>query len=188
MLAKLRVSCNGASWTVRVDSCTWCYSHESRGNEILTASLAGPETAMKSIRALLVDPQSKPDFYLESTGEDDYGKSLVKPKRDRCSVGYVTKMAKLDRGAYHLVAVTKLSGIILDITEDRLWEILTGAQFTTPLLRGWMPAIVEQLKCHRLLEVSQGFNGSVGILDLETETLDKLVSGLVKVGQLKLIA
>ena len=62
---------------------------------------------------------------------------MKKVRRGGKSIGYRTKMARMDRGAYHLVAVSKLPGIILDVSADRLWETLTGTEFTTPLLRGW---------------------------------------------------
>ena len=195
-IAQLNAACEGAAWTVRVSAATWNYTCASHTNELLTLSACGPETAMKSIRALLVDPQAKPDFRLywndlDKDGEpESHSKQLAKPKRGsgKTTVGYVTKMARLDRGCYHLVAVSKLPGIILNISEDRLWEVLTGDGFSTPLLRSWMPNIMEKLKENCCLEVSEGFQAAVALLDVQPEGLDFLVSSCVKEGLLKLVA
>jgi hypothetical protein len=144
---------------------------------------------LKSIRALLVDPQAKPEFILADADENHrYPISLVKPKRGKTAIGYKTKMARMCRGGYHLVAVSKLGGIVLNVNDDRVWEVLTGPGYTTPLLREWMPEIVRHLTDRRLLAVSEGFNASVGVLDLDGEMLDNIVSELVRIGTLRLCA
>lgn len=187
MLATINVVCSGAEWTVRCNHATWNWNRESRGTELLTLSCVGPETAVRSIRALLFDPQAKPEFTLHD-GESDRTYRLVKPRRGKISIGFNAKIARMDRGAYHLVAVTKMGGIITDVSAARIWETLTGPEYSTPLVREWVPAIMEYMKNRRILEVSEGYRGSVGILELDSDSLDEIVSGLVQNGTLRLSA
>ena len=63
-----------------------------------------------------------------------------------------------------------------------LWQELNDVRFTTPLLREWLPYIEGQLRDHELLENAQVFNVSCGILNLNTDALDRIVSEGIKSG------
>ena len=53
------------------------------------------------------------------------------------------RTAKLAPGVVHLIALAKIPGTDVDMSNDQLWIELTGSRYTTPLLRSWIPWLKE---------------------------------------------
>jgi len=61
-------------------------------------------------------------------------------------------------------------------SDEALWQALCSDQYTTPILRAWIPWIREQLVgCCRMTELP-GKNCSTAVLHAESSDLDRIVS------------
>ena len=96
--------------------------------------------------------------------------------------GYNVYTQKMGYGLAHAIFVTRTPGFMKVVSEESLWQELNDVRFTTPLLREWLPYIEGQLRDHELLENAQVFNVSCGILNLNTDALDRIVSEGIKSG------
>ena len=110
-------------------------------DEILLLSVVGPETSVKALTA-----------GLRSSGRDqkriDYSAqvgSVSSTNLTKCSDGYRIYRTKLAYGLWHVLCLAKREGFMPVMTEDAVWHHLQGDQFTTPLLREWMPWLNQKM-------------------------------------------
>jgi hypothetical protein len=150
-------------------------------------SATGPDVAVKSVRATLYQPEMEAEFLL---GEDDLPQSVVKARisGDGKPAVYSATVVRLAPGVVHLVALARVPGLMPNMSEDHLWAEITGPQYTTPLLRSWIPWLKEVMIENGNIVLSQGFASSVGVLRTEPEELDALVTLGVKEGHLQMMA
>jgi hypothetical protein len=154
---------------------------------LLILSATGPDTAVKSVRANLYQPDIDTEFVLE---QNDTTERMLKARTcfDGRTVTYHATVAKLAPGVIHLVALAKIPGLMPNMSDDHLWAELTGPRYTTPLLRAWIPWLKRVMAQGGGIVVGNGFASTVGILKTEPDELDALVTLGVKEGHLHLVA
>jgi len=154
---------------------------------LLMLSATGPDTAVKSVRATLYQPEVEAEFVLEM------GDTTERMLRARITIGgkpvtYTAVVAKLSPGVIHLVALAKIPGIMPNMSDDHLWAELTGSRYTTPFLRSWIPWLKGVMVQGGGIVVADGFASIVGVLRTEPDELDALVMLGVKEGYLHMMA
>lgn len=186
--SQFRLRCHAVSWAKGYGGRTRMYRRcgmECPG--LLMLSVTGPDTAVKSVRATLYQPDVDAEFLLET---DDAIQQMVKARIlfDGKPVVYGAAMAKLATGVIHMVALAKIPGLMPNMSDDHLWGELTGPQYTTPLLRLWIPWLKEAMATDERIVAGDGFASSVGVLKIEPDELDALVSLGIKDGHLHIVA
>jgi hypothetical protein len=185
--SQFRLRCHAAAWASEYGGRMKIhrrYGQESPG--LLMLSATGPDTAVKSVRATLYQPDIEAEFLLE---EGDTTQQMVKARItfDGKPVVYSAAMVKLAPGVIHMVALAKIPGLMPNMSDDHLWAELTGPRYTTPLLRSWIPWLKEMLAKDGGIVVGEGFASSVGVLKTEPDKLDAVVSMGVKEGHLQMV-
>jgi hypothetical protein len=185
--SEFRLRCHAAAWA-REYGCRLKlrrrYGPEYPG--LLMLSATGPDTAVKSVRATLYQPDVEAEFVLES----DTIERMLKTKiaSDSKPVTYSAAVTKLAPGVIHLVALAKIPGLMPNMSDDHLWAELTGPRYTTPLLRNWIPWLKRRMTDDGGIIVASGFAATVGVLKTEPEALDALATLGVKEGYLRMVA
>lgn len=87
-------------------------------------------------------------------------------------------------GIWQIVAVTKAPEFLPVVSEATVYELLRSDQFTTPIVREWMPYLMTKFRQHKYLRMHAGFGCSAGEFVGSTEDLDKIVSEGVAGGHL----
>lgn len=151
-------------------------------DQILLLSVAGPETSVKALTA-----------GMRSSGQDqkriDYTVHLGDIHRThmaRCPDGYRVYHTKLAYGLWHVLCLAKRDGFMPVVSEESLWQLLQGDQFTTPLLREWMPWLCDAMKERGAMVELNQCGCHAGLLLADNELLDELVGDGIKSGQLRI--
>lgn len=147
--------------------------------ELLFVSAVGPASAVKAARAILCGGSKNPGMEIGGMGVW-FNRSL-----NRAAEGYKVKIVHLADHTYHLVAASRAEGLMTEFDEESLWQRLRGDTFTTPILRHWMPWLLRQLQENYCLGELNQANCSCGLLRLNPDMLDELVSRGVRDGYLK---
>lgn len=150
-------------------------------NTIYLLGFVAPATTVKAIIACLAsDKPTKFRFEdVEGPGYWHTGKRDV--------AGYRSFKHDMGHNTYHCVLVSKDPTFMASVDEESLWHRLSGPQFTTPILRRWIPAILrETLNQYRsgFLQTLHCFNCNCGLLLASDEDLDTAVSNGLKSGAL----
>jgi hypothetical protein len=100
--------------------------------------------------------------------------------------GYACYRQHLGYDTWHLVAISKHKRLLLDGSDEALWRILRGEQYTTPLLRHWMPELRRALGEAGLLKelTTVGLARPAHLVLVEDPGLDQLVSSGIQTGRL----
>jgi hypothetical protein len=149
-------------------------------HEMLLLSVVGPETSVKALTAGLRSSgkEQKRVEYSIQVG-DVSGGAL-----SRCPDGYRIYRTRLDYGLWHVLCLAKRQGFMAVMTDEALWQHLQGDQFTTPLLREWIPWLKQRMKDRGVVvELSQS-GCQAGLVLAGDATLDKLVSEGITEGHL----
>ena len=186
--SEFRLRCHAAAWASEYGgkmNVRRRYLQDCPG--LLMVSATGPDTAVKSVRATLYEPDVEAEFVLET---NDKIERMVRAKIDFDGkpVVYGAAVTKLAPGVIHLVALAKIPGIMPDMTDDHLWAGLTGPRYTTPLLRSWIPWLKEVMIQGGSIVATEGFASAVGVLRVEPDELDAMVTMGVKEGYLRMVA
>jgi hypothetical protein len=102
--------------------------------------------------------------------------SLVRASLNGKNTGYAVGLAKLAPGVIHLVAIAGIPGLMPNMTDAHLWQELSSPRFTTPLIRRWVPRLREVLVENNGIVMADGFQTNAGVLAVDDETLDEIVS------------
>lgn len=186
--SEFRLRCHAAAWANEYGGKA---NVPRRRNQdcpgLLMLSATGPDTAVKSVRATLYQPDVEAEFVLET---DDKIERMVRANIafDGKPVVYGAAVTKLAPGVVHLVALAKIPGIMPDMTDDHLWAELTGPRYTTPLLRSWVPWLQRVMVQGGSIVAAEGFASAVGVLRVAPDELDALVALGVKEGYLRMVA
>ena len=173
--SQFRLRCHAAAWSDNYGGRMKLrrrYGNEMPG--LLLLSATGPDTAIKSVRATLYQPDIEAEFVLEGPSMERMLKARI--GLDGKPVTYTAAVTKLAPGVIHLVAVAKIPGLMPNMSDDHLWAELTGPRYTTPLLRSWMPRLKETMTSGGGIVLANGFRATVGVLKTEPDALDELVS------------
>ena len=186
--SEFRLRCHALAWADEYGGRMKVHRrHTQELPGLLMLSATGPDTAVKSIRANLYQPELDSEFVLEI---DDQTKRMIKAKitLDGKPVVYKATVAKLASGVIHLVALAKIPGLMPNISDDHLWTELISPRYSTPLLRTWIPWLKRIMVQGGGIVVADGFTSHVGVLRTEPDELDALVTLGVKEGHLPLVA
>jgi hypothetical protein len=185
--SQFRLRCHAAAWASQYGGRMRMQRRSGQDCPgLLLLSATGPDTAVKSVRATLYQPDIEAEFVLEAAEIQQ----MVKARNlfDGKPVVYGAAMIKLAPGVIHMVALAKIPGLMPNMSDDHLWSELTGPRYTTPILRSWIPWLKETMAQDGKIVLGEGFASSVGVLRTEPDELDALVCSGVKEGHLQLVA
>lgn len=144
--------------------------------EILLLSVIGPETGVKALTA-----------GLRSSGRDQ--KRLVysvqvggvnQSDLAKCPEGYRIYRTKMNYGLWHVLCLAKREGFMPAVTDETIWQQLQSNRFTTPLLREWVPWLLQEMKKRKVIVELTQSGCDAGLMLADNETLDDMVSQGVK--------
>ena len=185
--SQFRLRCHAVAWATEYGGRTRIDRRPGRDNPgMLLLSVTGPDTAVKSARATLYQPDVEAEFLLEN-GETLHQMVKARIPLDGKPAVYGVAMAKLAPGVVHMVALAKIPGLMPNTSDDHLWSELTGPRYTTPLLRSWIPWLKEAMAKDGRIIVGEGFASSLGVLRTEPDELDALVCSGVREGHLHMV-
>ena len=90
--------------------------------------------------------------------------------------GYRDVVVKMPYRKVHAFVTAKIDGLLMAASEAHVWRELSGDRFTTPILREWMPTVVNRLLARELLVPAHGFRCEVAVLKAGDKDLDSIVS------------
>lgn len=154
--------------------------HGDYSNDLYAISIAGHERTIQFAAAGLAKGVAGVEFFfddyqpLRRKGAAAGSGVAVKP----VSGGYHCHRQHLGYDTWQLLAWSKAPKFLLDGSDEALWRVLRGDQFTTPLLRHWMPAIRAAMVPAGLLKecTTIGMERPAQIVMATDPSLDKLVS------------
>jgi hypothetical protein len=182
-----RLRCHAAAWSDEYGgSFKVMRRHAADLPGLLMLSATGPDTAVKAVRATLYEPEIQAEIDL--LGDDETSAKLLKARitQDGKPASYTAAVAKLAPGVVHLVALAKLPGLMPNMSDDHLWAELSGPRYTTPLLRSWTRWLKENMTDSGGIIAAEGYAAKVGVLKMEPDSLDEVVSQGVREHQLTL--
>jgi hypothetical protein len=137
------------------------------GPRIQVLSIMGAESAVKAFAAVL-QGDGHAAFRIQAEG--------VHPYQDFCKdkEGYSVYRSRASLNHWHFLCFCKREGLLTSMDEASVWRELR--RFTTPLLRSWMPYVVQQLKDRDLLSRLDGFGCDAGLLTADSDALDDIVT------------
>lgn len=144
---------------------------------LLVLSAAGAQTAVKALVAVL---QSKVtvNLYPDVTG---FGYHYGLAKSDD---GYTVHRQWLGCNSWQVLCLARQDGLMPKLSELALWQELRSERYTTPILRSWVPWLMQALEEQELLKRLKCFGCDSAVLSADTEALDTLVSEGVRNGSL----
>ncbi len=144
---------------------------EPGNHTLLLASVVGASSQVQSFAAML-QSNVRASFAL--------GYKHI-PKFDG---GYDCHKHKLGYGTWHLLAIARRPGLMLDASDAALWRELRSERYTTPVLKSWLPYLRTKLTAAELLTTPEQKGCNLCLLEAETAELDGIVSEGVKCGEL----
>ena len=168
------------------------FAYDGRDNSVLVASVAGPQTAVKSFAAALnenvkLTVTCRAFEIVDADGERGAVRNWQEFNRVPGGQGkYKCHMHRLGYNQIHCLAVVKDPRLMSCITEESLWQKLRSTTYTTPLLREWMPWLMQNLIADSLLVKLPAFQCHPGLLTVDDTGLDTLVSRGVGTGALSI--
>jgi hypothetical protein len=143
------------------------------GQSLHILSVMGAESAAKAIAAIL-HSEGKARFRIDADGINAY------QEFDKDKEGYSLYRHRASLNSWHFLCISKRKGLLTSLDEASVWRELRSERFTTPLLRGWAPYIVDELKDRDLLRRLDGFGCDAGLLTAENDDLDEIVTDGLK--------
>jgi hypothetical protein len=162
----------------------------THGSNVLMMSVVGHGSDIKAARALMTAANS------DKTQVVAAGPKLLKAKLNPAVAnyhekqpwspgrlwprpgGYLVQNVRLEYGLYQSMFVSKDPGFMISATDEACWAILKSDQFTTPILREWLPYIKGELTTKGLLSYCDVAPHSLecAILEATTADIDAIVS------------
>jgi hypothetical protein len=93
---------------------------------------------------------------------------------------------RLAMDVWQMMAIVKDRQLVISDDDESLWQFLKGDQFTTPLLRSWLPEVVKQLRTKNYIQNLRSFGCQPCQVRVAQDKLDEIVSTLVTAGALKI--
>jgi hypothetical protein len=154
--------------------------------ELMLASLVAEPAKLKAIRAML-SPKLKGRVSIEARGagwkrpsDQEYARTTSQGWMNNTEEGYDFHVSKLEYGLCQAVVVTRNPSFLLCLTPEALWRRLQKDDYTTPLLRTWMPYVTRRLIDERLLVECYCVRVECGWLRHVPQHLDTIVSDGLK--------
>jgi hypothetical protein len=165
------------------------FAYDDKHSTIVLASVAGPQTAVKSFAAAL-NENCKLKVNVDGfTVIQPDGSTLPAERwRDFERVpGQGKYKCTMHRLGYNYVQCTSQlmdPRLTPSLTDEVLWSQLRSARFTTPLLKEWVPWLMQALLSGGQLEKLHAFQCQPGLLTLDDPGLDSLVTKGITEGYL----
>ena len=102
------------------------------------------------------------------------------------SGGYTVQAFRLGKDTVHAMFIAKSPGLLLNASEECLWQELKHERFETPLLRSWVPYLRERLIQEGKLHNCKCIGCDVWGLSCRTKDLDTMVIDGIKTGAIKI--
>jgi len=164
-----RISCTTDDGRITL----WADIVALEGESIHVLSVMGAESAVKAVAAIL-HSEGKARFRIEAEGINPY----VEFGKEKD--GYCVYKHRASLNHWHFLCISKKKGLLTCMDEASVWRELRSERFTTPLLRGWSPYIVDELKDRELLLRLEGFGCDAGLLAADNDELDEIVTDGLK--------
>ena len=101
-------------------------------------------------------------------------------------VKYTSEIHRLGMGSCHALFVCQKAGFLVNNDDETLWAELKNERFTTPLLRGWLPYLREELKARGLLRHCYTLDCDCMMLTAKTKDLDEIVTEGLTTGRISI--
>lgn len=99
--------------------------------------------------------------------------------------GYETYMHRLEYGMVHCVFVTRNPNFIPYLSPESLWHRLNSDQFSTPVLKEWMPYLAQELIAQKILRECRCYRANCAVLGIKDDAqLDEIVSDGIRKGSI----
>lgn len=154
------------------------FDGQDRNNTLMVLSVAGAATSIKALTASLV-VKSKTVVKPESIPGMNTYLDLV-----RCKEGYTFHRSRMAYNTWHLLAIAKHDGILLNASEQAVWLALRDQRITTPIVRWWVPYLLTTLRKSHHIRPLRCFGCEVAMFDANTEVVDRAVTIGIQQGQI----
>jgi hypothetical protein len=150
-------------------------------NRLVFMSFVAFSQDVKALRAGLASglssPMSLSNVTLMKDGED-FVPNQVWPSQH----GYRIDTHRLGFGSLHALLTCRLSGFLINDSDESLWQELKQERFTTTLLRGWLPFLRKELELNNLLSRCHSLDCTCSVLTSTSADLDSMVETGLKNG------
>lgn len=172
-------SSNDRTISLTLDRVAWRADDK---DELLFASFVAPGIVVKQIRAMLHGGPLKIDMHPPT---EDGGRRYASNVRLKLVPGcdYSIMTHRLKFGLVHVVLMAKMDAMLIDGSDSELWSSLMK-QYTTPMLRSWIPKLRNILSGLRLIQSARCRGCSVALLTGTQSEVDDAVSSAVRNGEL----
>jgi hypothetical protein len=154
-------------------------AHNNTTDELYLVQLIAETQVIKQFRAVLGgsvkatacinDCQT---FQARNPSRNGKWPNVLIPSAD----GYFLHIQKLPYGLCQALFITKSTGFLPVVTEESIWQEISGPKFSTPLLREWAPYIEKKLREENLLTDAFTLGCSCGRITASDPQLDSIVS------------
>jgi hypothetical protein len=119
-------------------------------DRLAMVSCVGYAQDIKALRAALAGGTQAPMTFTDREGRAltlTEGNTPVTPQYVYPSAGtrYAADSHRLAFGVHHATFVAAVPGLMLEDSDDALWNELKHPRYTTPLLRAWLPYLRREL-------------------------------------------
>lgn len=158
---------------------------------LLFASVVGPANVIKAARALISMGAASKSLIeaggvkVKRTGDADWRATSI-GRLMLVDGGYHFESHKLQYDNVHAMFFARHPGFMRVMTDEALWQELRRPEFTTPILKSWLPYIKERAMDDGLLKGARCYRCDCGILVCDTADLDRYVSEGLKRGKISI--
>jgi hypothetical protein len=161
------------------------------GNVIAVLSCVGSTPQVKALRACFGASLKGSIELFGRGGESGVNLSLGDDKVWETNAygfagGYTVQAFRLGKDWAHALFIAKHQGLLLNASEECLWQDLKHERFETPLLRSWVPYLRERLIEEKKLHPCKCVGCDVWGLSARTKDLDEMVVDGIKMGAIKI--
>lgn len=148
---------------------------------LMVISACGPGTAVKACGAMLQDKNLRGSITVYDLPE------LQTERLSLGAYGFRCAQHRLGYDTWHLLAVSKIPGLMANFSPRSVYLKLRSDAYTTPILRQWMPWLTATLMDRQLLGPLECYgNCQSGLLTATIEQLDEAVRDGIVGGHLAL--
>lgn len=165
-MIKLKARSEDLLLSVDVDRVAW-----TTEGHLAMISFVATESTAKSVIAML--QACKRSSCFEGASASQF-RMVLSP------LGYRIAKSKLGRfNAVHVVAVARIDGLIFGDLHESLSDFILSSQITTPVLKQWIPYLVDQLQEGQMIDQLHCYEISAYQCQFDSQALDEIVSKAV---------
>lgn len=175
-LGECGTSGDGTQWRLALDAIATTEPMAGHYRQLYLLSAVGPQTSIKGVTALLQQSGSCSIWY-EIPG-------CQRRLAGACE-GFRVYRHRLAFDHWQMLAVSESKNFLANLSQRALWNKFSSAEFTTPMLRAWVPEIARRLVRDKRLQKLESHRCAAGLLYADDALLDKYVSDGVRDGVLQ---